>query len=409
MLLQQEALKSSRKVVCVDDEPLVRQALHRLLRKEPYDLFITGAPDQALQYVREHPVSLVITDQRMPEMSGVELLESVHRFSPATRGIILTAYPESVFESMPRGGPPAPLVAKPWDDDTLRRTIRQFLRQAGPATATCRVLVPLDGSKEAEAALAAAMPLVRSESDAGFVLLRVLDDPEGLQEAHEYLSRVCRGLGAQKLRGTYFLRMGDPAEQIVSCAEDIQATHLSISTYGKRSFASSFGGSLTERVLRRVEVPLIVCRPEIPHRPWSRIALALDGSPEAETVLPEVERLAKSMIASIVLIRVAKPGSWLFGGAESLLVEPESSEDPLPYLRKIATDVEARGLTVETVPLYGSAAPQICAYLEREPADLLCLATHGRTGFSRWMSGSVTEEILPVSPCPVYVRRILRS
>src|SRR5712675_2029481 len=103
MVTQERAApkKSSRplrRVVCVDDEPLVRQALHRLLRKEPYEVFIAEGPAEALQYMQEYDVGLVVSDQRMPEMSGVEFLRNVRRVSPSTKGILLTAYPESVFE-----------------------------------------------------------------------------------------------------------------------------------------------------------------------------------------------------------------------------------------------------------------------------------------------------------------------
>src|SRR6185503_7078730 len=88
-------------VLVVDDEPLTRKALHRLLRKADYALHFAETPAQALDVVQSQPVDLVITDQRMPSMSGVELLREVRRAAPDTPGLILTAYPESVFVDDP--------------------------------------------------------------------------------------------------------------------------------------------------------------------------------------------------------------------------------------------------------------------------------------------------------------------
>ena len=109
--------RTAQRVVCVDDEPLVRQALHRLLRDEPYEFRVAASPDEALDYIGEFHVDLVIADQLMPGMTGVEFLNRVNEISPSTRGILLTGYPESVFGEIPSGTPVPPLVSKPWDED----------------------------------------------------------------------------------------------------------------------------------------------------------------------------------------------------------------------------------------------------------------------------------------------------
>src|SRR5258706_8800792 len=94
-------LRGTPSVLCVDDEPLTRKALHRLLRKGPYTLHFAETPRQALEFLETQSVDLVITDQRMPEMSGVELLQEIRKASPGTPALILTAYPESVFVDDP--------------------------------------------------------------------------------------------------------------------------------------------------------------------------------------------------------------------------------------------------------------------------------------------------------------------
>lgn len=116
-------------VLCVDDEAPILGALRRCLRGEPYELITLERPGEALDLVRRRPVSLVISDQRMPELSGLELVKAVNRLSPATSSVILTGYPDTttISERMAKGI--QRLIAKPWNDDRLRSTIRQLLRE----------------------------------------------------------------------------------------------------------------------------------------------------------------------------------------------------------------------------------------------------------------------------------------
>ena len=114
-------------VVLVDDEPRVLGSLRRLLRYEPYDLLTTSHPDVARQWIEDRDVSLLITDERMPEIDGHRLVEETWKHSPSTACVILTAYPVTTIR-VPglREGLHA-IITKPWDDEMIRRTIRQLL------------------------------------------------------------------------------------------------------------------------------------------------------------------------------------------------------------------------------------------------------------------------------------------
>jgi response regulator RpfG family c-di-GMP phosphodiesterase len=116
-------------VLCVDDEPSILAALRRTLCKEPYDLLMTESPWHALQYVETRPISLVLSDQRMPDMSGLELLEAIHQYSPATIGVILTGFPESFSQHRGIEESVRCVLVKPWDNQALTRTVRQLLRE----------------------------------------------------------------------------------------------------------------------------------------------------------------------------------------------------------------------------------------------------------------------------------------
>ncbi len=114
-------------VVCVDDEPAILSALKRALRHEPYEVFITEQPERALKWVTTRDVSLIISDQRMPAMKGIDLLEEVSKRSPSTARVMLTAYPGEAAATPGVRSRLECMISKPWDASMLKRTIRQLL------------------------------------------------------------------------------------------------------------------------------------------------------------------------------------------------------------------------------------------------------------------------------------------
>src|SRR5258706_11641352 len=114
-------------VMCVDDDPRVLSALRRLLRREPYELLTIDRPREALESIRKRPIALLVTNQRMPEMSGVELVEAVRARSPRTPCVILTAYPDRAVILERTSLRLERLLTKPWDGEELKKTILQLL------------------------------------------------------------------------------------------------------------------------------------------------------------------------------------------------------------------------------------------------------------------------------------------
>lgn len=114
-------------VVCVDDERPVLQALKRTLRREPFDVLATPEPAQALRWVSERPVDLVVSDQLMRGMTGAELLKAVRLRSPQTARAMLTGFPDARGVHEEDGEAVQCLLLKPWDDDEIRRRIRTLL------------------------------------------------------------------------------------------------------------------------------------------------------------------------------------------------------------------------------------------------------------------------------------------
>jgi DNA-binding NtrC family response regulator len=118
------------RVICVDDDPMVLAALRRALRHEPYEVRTTQDPAQALRWLEDETPSFLVTDLRMPGMSGEDLIREVRRRHPRTGQLLLTAYPEIASALLREGGD---VMAKPWNDDGLRSRLIERLCPAPPA------------------------------------------------------------------------------------------------------------------------------------------------------------------------------------------------------------------------------------------------------------------------------------
>jgi DNA-binding NtrC family response regulator len=124
-----ETLYHWHTVLIVDDDPQALAALRRLLDREPYDVITTDRPALALDWLDRKDISMAISDQRMPEMPGDQLLEGIWKKSPRTARLLLTGYPEAV-DRIPRSRRVLlSVMSKPWNDEFLKRTIRRVLRE----------------------------------------------------------------------------------------------------------------------------------------------------------------------------------------------------------------------------------------------------------------------------------------
>jgi signal transduction histidine kinase len=112
-------------ILIVDDEKDNLEALKRMLRGQ-YDVTIAESPIEAMKLVQSHLFHVIISDQRMPQMTGVEFLEKAKKLSPLSTRILLTGYTdiESVIDSINRGQIYR-YVSKPWEPEDLRMTLRQ--------------------------------------------------------------------------------------------------------------------------------------------------------------------------------------------------------------------------------------------------------------------------------------------
>ena len=144
---------------------------------------------------------------------------------------------------------------------------------------------------------------------------------------------------------------------------------------------------------------------------YRRILVPLDGSKLAECALPYAEALAKGCdTEKVILVSVTErvqgyrafedPGQPL---GQRLVPEAfgKKEKQAQGYLDRIAKAMEAKGINVSTEVLLWKPAEAIVGYAKQSGCDLIIMASHGRSGVSRWAHGSVADKVLRGSPVPV--------
>jgi len=150
------------------------------------------------------------------------------------------------------------------------------------------------------------------------------------------------------------------------------------------------------------------------------ILVSLDGSRESEAVLPAVEKLLQAHPGKVILLRVGPPvdldtvahemspdveNAAQLSSDDYGLLSNATEHEIRHYLDGIAERLKATGATVIAEVSFSKPENEIIFYARHYAADLIAMATHGRTGFNRLLHGSITESVLHHAPCPVLVVR----
>jgi DNA-binding NtrC family response regulator len=137
------AEQSKHPILVVDDEPEILQSLRGLLRLE-FEVHTAHNGFEALEILQRQPIHVVMTDQRMPEMTGVQLLSQVQGESPEAMRIVFTGYADikAVIDAINQGRI-FRYITKPWDPDELRALLHQACAEYEQIVARKRLLTDL--------------------------------------------------------------------------------------------------------------------------------------------------------------------------------------------------------------------------------------------------------------------------
>jgi len=276
-----------------------------------------------------------------------------------------------------------------------------------------RILVPLDASPLAEAVLTQ-LRSVLLRKDSEVILLQAALPPAGMDagvigvdelfvsRARSYLASLERDLAAQGVRVRSIVRTGGPAEVILSVSEEVDASLIALATHGRSGIPRWILGSVAEKVIRASRVPVLAVRsfrtPGPEAAPVGREALSIrkilvpiDDSNHSLEVVPPAVELAKLYGSKAVILHVCEG-------------HPACSV-PVPQLNYAYEHFAAAGVEAIPVMRMGDAPVQILEECRAQDADLIAMSTHGRSGPSRWMLGSVAEKVLRAATVPLLLAR----
>ena len=141
---------------------------------------------------------------------------------------------------------------------------------------------------------------------------------------------------------------------------------------------------------------------------YKRVLVPVDGSEPAESVLRFVADIAGPLNMTIVLLRVIQPMPLASPNTPNDVILDDIAyrrRDAEGYLAPIATALRARGIEATSMVRAGRADEEILAAANAAAVDLIAMSTHGRTGFSRLLFGSVAEQVLRHADVPVFMMR----
>jgi len=141
---------------------------------------------------------------------------------------------------------------------------------------------------------------------------------------------------------------------------------------------------------------------------YKKILVPLDGSELAKKALDEAEKLARNFGAEIILFEVV-PFMPIYGSPElvtPLIVDEKQKEAAEKYLANLAEELKKKGLEATGVVRTGQqVAVEIIDFAKESGANLIVMCTHGRSGISRWVLGSVALKVLTRAETPILLIR----
>lgn len=141
---------------------------------------------------------------------------------------------------------------------------------------------------------------------------------------------------------------------------------------------------------------------------YKKILVPLDGSEIAKKALDQAEKLAKAFESEIVLFQVV-PFMPIYGSPElvtPLIIDEKQKELAEKYLFDLAEELKMKGFKVRAIVRTGQqVAAEIIDFAKEEGVDLMVMCTHGRSGISRWVLGSIALKVLTRAETPILLIR----
>jgi len=284
-----------------------------------------------------------------------------------------------------------------------------------------QILFPTDGSDGAAVAFDHVLDIA-TRHDSTVTLIHVVDTTQGsvlhiqsdsadlLEEEGERIVNDAADRASQRGVDTITeVVRGEPYREVLDYADKHGVDLVVMPTHGRRGLERFLLGSTTERVVRRADVPVLTIRPdddaEAAH-PYTDVLVPTDGSDCANQALAigvDVVDAEGTALHLLSVVAISALGADVRPDLQMEMLE-DSAHELLDEAEAFAANagVEAVSKTVEYEPSIHQA---ILTYIDDHDIDLVVVGTHGRTGFDRYVLGSVTDYLIRTSPIPVLTVR----
>lgn len=288
------------------------------------------------------------------------------------------------------------------------------------------VMVPLDGSPLAERALPFGAGLAQ-QSGSSLLLVRAVsthtiptaegeqERREALDDAAQYLTTVAQRLAQGAARDgrvpvTSLSVYGDAAPALLEAARTHAASMIVMATHSRFGVERWLYGSVADEVLRHAESPVLLLPAacEAPALGWRvrSIVVPLDGSNFAREALTPAVELARAHDAHVWLVQVVEPPTVYPATLVAEALNPTLAlASATSYLQGEAATLRRLGLRVQVHADIGPAGPTIAEIARAKRADVIVMATHGRSGLARMVLGSVAVATLQHTHVPLLLVR----
>ncbi len=289
------------------------------------------------------------------------------------------------------------------------------------------LLIPLDGSKMAEAALPAAAFL--AEKLASRVTLMHVVERNAPSEVHgqshlknardafAYLSELSQRAFSKEISVDFHVHeaeVDNVAGSIVAHADELKHDLIIMCSHGRGKSLHLFLGSIAQKVIGLGSLPVLITHPDQQGGPppfsCRNILVPLDGDPDHAKALPVAKEIAKACQAALHLAIVVPRYSSLAGNAKvsgrmfpvtaSKILEM-ADKDAQELIRTESESLHSQGFAASGHVLRGDPAEMIADAANVGSVDLTVLATHGKTGMKAFWEGSVAHRVCSFSRVPL--------
>ena len=233
------------------------------------------------------------------------------------------------------------------------------------------------------------------------------------EHAKSRLAHLMQTAADAGITATEHIVQGNPTHEILRLAQETESTLLVVSTHGRSGFEHVVFGSVAEKIVRQSPVPVLVVKH--PQHEFvkeydlgiaiRRVLFPTDFSPYSDKALPFAVSLAKEFGATLVLFHATEVPVVLpeFMPESAVQLGPQLETEARQLVEKMCGDIV--DVKTEGHVRIGVAHREICRLVEESEIDLVVVPTHGRSGLSHVLFGSVAEKVVRLAKCPVMTIR----